>query len=355
MLTIEQLRRQIRANLAPMDETPSDYREPTPAELKASYEAFWRKIERNPPTGRRERVKSRGNDDRAEDPLIDKDPKPKPAPVRKKMPTLAEEHARQQRRTAEEQARQQQQAERAAQATQEARQQLERFNHARDTLAERVSVRRTPCGLLVELRKRQGHKPLTPDTLRILAAGAGVDEATARHVLDSIAIEYRRSQLQDRRFVLAKFEAVHGNVYDYSRVDYRGASVPVVIGCRIHGDFKQKPIAHQQGKGCPKCGNAAKGASLRRTTHTARARKFFAKVRQVHGDRYDYSRAVYVNAHTKITIGCPVHGDFEQEPQHHATGHGCRQCRDEKFLARGEATRFKPGELQLTAYNMPRA
>ncbi|MFG0648079.1 hypothetical protein [Leclercia adecarboxylata] len=339
MLTIEQLRRQIRANLASMDETPSGYRAPTPAELKASYEAFWRKIERNPPTGRRERVKSRGNDDRAEDPLIDKEPKPKPAPVRKKMPTLAEEHARQQRRTAEEQARQQ----------------LERFNRARDTLAERVSVRRTPCGLLVELRKRQGHKPLTPDTLRILAVGAGVDEATARHVLDSIAIEYRRNQLHDRRFVLAKFEAVHGNVYDYSRVDYRGAAVPVVIGCRIHGDFKQKPHQHQQGSGCPKCADARKGTSLRNTTHTARARKFFAKVRQVHGDRYDYSRAVYVNAHTKITIGCPVHGDFEQEPQHHATGHGCRQCRDEKFLARGEATRFKPGELQLTAYNMPRA
>ncbi|GEM_PF-4145734 len=339
MATIEQLRRQVRASLAGMDETPAP---PVQFDAKAYSDQLWAKIARNPPTGRRQIVKGR-DDERATAPKPYTEPKP--APKRRKIPTLADELARQQRKAAKE----------ARQNAQEARQRLDRFNAARDLLAARVSVRRTPCGLLVELRKRQGHKPLTPDTLRILAAGAGVDEATARHVLDSIAIEYRRNQLHDRRFVLAKFEAVHGNVYDYSRVDYRGASVPVVIGCRIHGDFKQKPIAHQQGNGCPKCGNAAKGASLRRTTHTARARKFFAKVRQVHGDRYDYSRAVYVNAHTKITIGCPVHGDFEQEPQHHAAGHGCRQCRDEKFLARGEATRFKPGELQLTAYNMPRA
>lgn len=338
MLTIEQLRRQVRASLAGMDETPSGYREPTPAALKASYEAFWLKIERNPPTGRRERVKGKENDERIAAPLVDKEKKPKQAPVRRKIPTLAEEHARQQRKAAK-----------------EARQRLERFNAARDLLAARVSVRRTPYSLLVELRKRQGHKPLTPDTLRILAAGAGVDEATARHVLDSLAIEYRRSQLRDRRFVLEKFEAVHGKVYDYSRVDYRGASVPVVIGCRIHGDFTQRPSAHQQGSGCPKCGNAVKGDSLRDTTHNARARKFFAKVRQAHGDHYDYSRVEYVNAHTKIRIGCPVHGDFEQEPQHHAAGYGCRQCSNEKLAALGEATRYKPGVLQPTSYNMPRA
>ncbi|AXF58505.1 hypothetical protein DVA43_02500 [Leclercia sp. W6] len=339
MTTIEQLRRQVRQHLAPMDETPADYVEPTPAEQKASYEAFWRKIERNPPTGRREKIKGREDDARVSVPLVDK--APKPAPARRKMPKLAEEHAHQQ-------------AQAARKTAQEARQQLEQFNAARDLLAQRVSVRRTPCGLLVELRKRQGHKPLTPDTLRILAAGAGVDEATARHVLDSIAIEYRRSQLHDRRFVLAKFEAVHGNVYDYSRVDYRGAEVPVVIGCRIHGDFTQRPRQHQRGSGCPKCGNDAKGDSLRNTTHNARARKFFAKVREVHGEHYDYSRALYVNAHTKIVIGCPVHGDFEQEPQHHAAGSGCRQCRDEKFIASGEATRFPAGVFQPTAYNMPR-
>ncbi|WP_391487045.1 hypothetical protein [Leclercia tamurae] len=337
MTTIEQLRRQVRASLAGMDETPAP---PVKIDAKAISDQLWAKIARNPPTGRRQIVKGWEDDERVAAPQVDRDPPapapaPAPAPKRRKIPSLAEEQARQQ--------------------AQEARQRLEQFNAARDLLAARVSVRRTPCGLLVELRKRQGHKPLTPDTLRILAAGAGVDEATARHVLDSIAIEYRRSQLQDRRFVLAKFEAVHGNVYDYSRVDYRGASVPVVIGCRIHGDFTQRPSAHQQGSRCPKCADASKGDSLRSTTYTARARKFFAKIRQAHGDRYDYSRVEYVNAHTKITIGCPVHGFFEQTAQHHASGHGCPHCSNETLAARGEATRFKPGVLQLTRYNMPRA
>jgi len=327
-----------------MDETPAPRVKDNGRQL---LDQMWDKIERNPPTGRRQRVKGREDDERVAVPQVHDEPKP--APARRKMPTLAEEHARQERqkRKAEAQARQQ--------AAQEARQRLERFNAARDLLTARVSVRRTPCGLLVELRKRQGHKPLTPDTLRILAAGAGVDEATARHVLDSIAIEYRRSQLHDRRFVLAKFEEVHGNVYDYSRVDYRGASVPVVIGCRLHGDFEQRPSSHRLGKVCPKCADARKGASLRRTTHNARERKFFAKVRQVHGDHYDYSRVQYVNAHTKILIGCPVHGDFEQEPQHHAAGSGCPHCSNEKLIAQGEATRFSGDVLQLNDWNAPRA
>ncbi|HBM7636774.1 TPA: hypothetical protein LZ311_004060 [Enterobacter asburiae] len=344
MTTIEQLRRQIRQHLTPMDETPSPRVKDNGRQL---LDQMWDKIERNPPTGRRQRVKGREDDERVAVPQVHDEPKP--APARRKMPTLAEEHARQERqkRKAEAQARQQ--------AAQEARQRLERFNAARDLLTARVSVRRTPCGLLVELRKRQGHKPLTPDTLRILAAGAGVDEATARHVLDSIAIEYRRTQLADRKYVLKRFTAMHGNVYDYSRVDYRGASVPVVIGCRIHGDFMQKPAAHQQGNGCPQCGNAAKGAGVRRTTHNTRERKFFAKARQQHGDRYDYSRAVFVNAHTPVEIACPEHGPFHQQPQHHVAGSGCPVCAQEDFRASGEATRFKPGVLQLNDWNAPHA
>ena len=46
---------------------------------------------------------------------------------------------------------------------------------------------------------------------------------------------------------------IHGNKYDYSKVDYKGAHTHVVITCPKHGDFKQCPNEHLHGQGCPHC------------------------------------------------------------------------------------------------------
>ena len=54
--------------------------------------------------------------------------------------------------------------------------------------------------------------------------------------------------------------------------------------------------------------------------------KLIEVFKEVHGDKYDYSRALYVKGHTPITIGCPIHGDFQQEPNSHRAGRGCPKC-----------------------------
>ncbi len=48
--------------------------------------------------------------------------------------------------------------------------------------------------------------------------------------------------------------------------------------------------------------------------------------RKIHENTYSYSKAVYVNATTKLTITCPVHGDFEQSSNVHLRGGGCPSC-----------------------------
>jgi len=50
------------------------------------------------------------------------------------------------------------------------------------------------------------------------------------------------------------------------------------------------------------------------------------KARAQHGNRYGYDRAVYRTGLDKLTITCSHHGDFEQTPGNHLTGHGCPQC-----------------------------
>ena len=50
--------------------------------------------------------------------------------------------------------------------------------------------------------------------------------------------------------------------------------------------------------------------------------EFIARAKEVHGDKYDYSKTEYVDAQTKVCVTCPVHGDFFQLPGHHLKGHG---------------------------------
>lgn len=55
--------------------------------------------------------------------------------------------------------------------------------------------------------------------------------------------------------------SVHGNKYDYSKVEYITNSTKVCIICPIHGEFWQSPSKHLSKRGCPKC-KAAKQRTL---------------------------------------------------------------------------------------------
>ena len=50
---------------------------------------------------------------------------------------------------------------------------------------------------------------------------------------------------------IEKAQAVHGDRYDYSKVNYTGSTSKVVIVCPEHGEFEQVANKHLQGCGCP--------------------------------------------------------------------------------------------------------
>lgn len=58
---------------------------------------------------------------------------------------------------------------------------------------------------------------------------------------------------------------------------------------------------------------------------------FIRRSKKVHGDTFDYHKTKYVNAHGKVMITCPSHGDFEQIAHNHLNGSGCIHCRNESF------------------------
>ena len=53
---------------------------------------------------------------------------------------------------------------------------------------------------------------------------------------------------------------------------------------------------------------------------------FIEKAKEIHGDKYDYSKTVYINGSTKVCIICPEHGEFWQMPYKHLQGQGCSKC-----------------------------
>lgn len=121
-----------------------------------------------------------------------------------------------------------------------------------------------------------------------------------------------------------KARKVHGDKYDYSKVDYKKAIEKVEIVCPIHGSFWQTPHSHLSGSGCPKCYND----SIVKNTE-----EFIAKASQIHGNKYDYSKVNYINTKTKVCIICHEkdengieHGEFWQTPNDHLSGSGCYKC-----------------------------
>ena len=124
-----------------------------------------------------------------------------------------------------------------------------------------------------------------------------------------------RKQLTTEEFI-RRAKEVHGDKYDYSKVEYVNKSTKVKIICPIHGEFEQIPDNHLHGHGCHKCVNCKQ-----LTTE-----EFIHRAKEVHGDKYDYSKVEYINSHTKVKIICPIHGEFEQEPNSHLEGKGCPNC-----------------------------
>lgn len=55
--------------------------------------------------------------------------------------------------------------------------------------------------------------------------------------------------------------------------------------------------------------------------------EFIKQAKEVHGDKYDYSKVIYLTARTKVVIICKsCNIEFEQTPQHHLEGHNCMRC-----------------------------
>ena len=78
-----------------------------------------------------------------------------------------------------------------------------------------------------------------------------------------------------------------------------------------------------------------KNRSIELCRRTVTTESFIAEAIKIYGDLYDYSKVAYVNRDHRVTIVCPVHGDFQVFAREHLDGKGCPKCeKGEKFIAK---------------------
>lgn len=154
----------------------------------------------------------------------------------------------------------------------------------------------------------------------------------------------------------------HDNLFSYSKLVYKNNRTPVIVTCKIHGDFKINPYWHLKGGICPEC-----------DVNSKKSNKIYIKqVSKVHNNFYDYSKTIYITARDTVIITCPEHGDFSQIARDHLNGHGCKKCKkslgelkimkwlenrniiyeDEKKFKKCRDKRELPFDFYLPSYNV---
>ena len=120
---------------------------------------------------------------------------------------------------------------------------------------------------------------------------------------------------------ISKANKVHTNKYGYNKTVYTINREPVIITCKVHGDFSMMANAHTNGQGCPSCRYATMADSRRGTTID-----FITRANLIHNNKYAYESTKYINSRSKLIVTCKKHGDFEQIANDHLAGSGCPHC-----------------------------
>jgi ssDNA-binding Zn-finger/Zn-ribbon topoisomerase 1 len=180
---------------------------------------------------------------------------------------------------------------------------------------------------------------------------------------------------------------IHGNIYAYDEISYSGARKNMRIKCSSHSWFEQLPMVHLRGAGCSKCADrrtseenkltqpqydekllakyGGKISGVYRGMHDASPANcqdhgnftstpfkllyqkhgcpdcaFLAKqsgrllqngeildrLKELYGDKYDYSQVDYKGSKKKITLICPLHGEFAKIASNVLAGEACPKC-----------------------------
>lgn len=132
----------------------------------------------------------------------------------------------------------------------------------------------------------------------------------------------RETKKESTESYINRVRAVFGDKYDYRAIDFVNFRTKVKVICPIHGEWTTYPDSLLAGSGCCKCGHEKRAKQITKIDEET----FIREATKVHGGRYSYEHINYKNTKHKVTVTCPVHGDFQQLGSLHLSGQGCMKC-----------------------------
>jgi very-short-patch-repair endonuclease len=148
---------------------------------------------------------------------------------------------------------------------------------------------------------------------------------------------------------IEKAYKIHGNTYGYDRVKYVKSSIKVEIYCKICDKyFLVRPNSHISKKsGCPDC-----GTRRMKQIQSLGIDKFIKHATDIHGEKYNYDQAIYVNNRTKLQIYCKkCEKYFNQTPGDHINNKsGCFDCGHKSSAQKISFTREKFIEKSISIF-----
>jgi hypothetical protein len=127
-----------------------------------------------------------------------------------------------------------------------------------------------------------------------------------------------RNEKNQNVFIEQLREIYKNEAFDYSKINYINNYTPIEIICSKHGKFKIRPIELLIGQGCKEC-NKEKSRGIK-------LEKYLQKAKNIHNNKFDYSKILFKNLSEKVIIVCPIHGEFKQSLINHLSGKGCKEC-----------------------------
>lgn len=118
----------------------------------------------------------------------------------------------------------------------------------------------------------------------------------------------------NKKDFIKKSKNIFGMIYNYDKVNYVNNKTHVIISCKKHGDFLKRPDMHLQGQGCPRC------------SKTKNFEDFKNKSNKIFNNKYKYEYFDWKNNKEYVKVICPEHGYFYQEINYHLNGYGCPKC-----------------------------
>lgn len=142
-----------------------------------------------------------------------------------------------------------------------------------------------------------------------------------------------------------------GDKFDYRETVYTGKENYLTVNCPIHGRLSMKKAEHLGlSTGCHRCENIKRSKE--------KYDLYLAQAKEVHGDKYDYSKIVLTEKFNKVDpviIICPKHGEFKTDLVHHIDfKNNCYKCAKENSKITLDAFLERSNKIYNSQYDYSR-